>query len=40
MQEGVFHPAAAELARQAGLFVVEDSCILKEHMSRRRALIY
>jgi uncharacterized protein len=40
MQEGVFHPAAAELARQAGLFVVEDSCILKEHVSRRRALIY
>jgi uncharacterized protein len=40
MQEGVSHPAAAELARQAGLFVVEDSCILKEHMSRRHALIY
>jgi uncharacterized protein len=40
MQEGVLHPAAAELARQAGLFVVEDSCILKEHMSRGRALIY
>jgi predicted CoA-binding protein len=40
MQEGVFHPAAAERARQAGLFVIEDSCILKEHMSRRRALDY
>jgi uncharacterized protein len=40
MQEGVFHAAAAEYARQAGLFVIEDSCILKEHMSRRRALDY
>jgi hypothetical protein len=38
MQEGVFHPAAAESARQAGLFAIEDSCILKEHMSRRQAL--
>lgn len=40
MQEGVFHAAAAQRARQAGLFVIEDSCILKEHMSRRRALAY
>src|ERR1700720_290692 len=40
MQEGVFHPAAAERARQAGLFVIEDSCILKEHMSQRHALDY
>jgi uncharacterized protein len=40
MQEGVFHPAAAGRARQAGLFVIEDSCILKEHMSRRRVLAY
>jgi len=40
MQEGVFHPAAAERGRQAGLFVIEDSCILKEHMSRRHALDY
>jgi uncharacterized protein len=40
MQEGVFHPAAAERARQAGLFVIEDSCLLKEHMSRRRVLAY
>src|SRR5246127_725621 len=39
MQEGVFHPAAAGRARQAGLFVIEDSCILKEHMSRRRTLV-
>ena len=40
MQEGVFHAAAAQRERQAGLFVIEDSCILKEHMSRRRALAY
>ncbi len=40
MQEGVFHSAAAARAREAGLFVIEDSCILKEHMSRRRALAY
>jgi predicted CoA-binding protein len=39
MQEGVFHSAAAARAREAGLFVIEDSCILKEHMSRRRALV-
>ena len=38
MQEGVVHSAAAARAREAGLFVIEDSCILKEHMSRRRAL--
>jgi predicted CoA-binding protein len=40
MQEGVFHPVAAARAREAGLFAIEDSCILKEHMSRRRALAY
>ena len=40
MQEGVFHSTAAAQAREAGLFVIEDSCILKEHMSRRRALAY
>lgn len=34
MQEGVIHPAAAERARQAGLFVVMNSCILKEHVRR------
>ena len=31
MQEGVIHDAAAERARQAGLEVVMDRCILKEH---------
>ncbi len=32
MQEGVIHEAAAEKAREAGIFVVMDRCILKEHM--------
>ena len=36
MQEGVIHPEAAELARQAGLKVVMDLCILKEHVRRFR----
>jgi predicted CoA-binding protein len=35
MQEGVVHEEAAEKARQAGIFVVMDKCILKEHMKRR-----
>jgi predicted CoA-binding protein len=38
MQEGVMHSEAAKRARGAGLFVMEDSCILKEHMSRRGKL--
>lgn len=31
MQEGVIHETAAGKARQAGLTVVMDRCILKEH---------
>jgi predicted CoA-binding protein len=34
MQEGVIHEKAAETARQAGLAVVMDHCILKEHAKR------
>ncbi len=36
MQEGVIHPEAGERARQAGLVVVMDACILKEHIKRFR----
>ena len=36
MQEEVVHEAAAAKARQAGIFVVMDLCILKEHRARRR----
>ena len=36
MQEGVIHKKAAEKARQAGIFMVMDSCILKEHRARFR----
>jgi uncharacterized protein len=36
MQEDVVHPEAAAKARQAGLFVVMDRCILKEHRARFR----
>jgi predicted CoA-binding protein len=36
MQEGVIHEKAAEKARQAGLFVTMDLCILKEHRARLR----
>ena len=35
MQEGVVHQEAAERAREAGIFVVMDLCILKEHRRRR-----
>ena len=36
MQEGVSHPEAAESVRRAGLLVVVDTCILKEHVKRFR----
>jgi uncharacterized protein len=36
MQEGVTHAEAAARGRRAGLFVIEDSCILKQHMNRRK----
>jgi predicted CoA-binding protein len=36
MQEGVIHEQAAEKARQAGIFVVMDRCILMEHRARVR----
>lgn len=36
MQEGVINESAAERARQAGLFVIMDHCILKEHARRFR----
>jgi predicted CoA-binding protein len=36
MQEGVVHAEAAEQGRRAGMFVVMDSCILKEHVKRFR----
>jgi predicted CoA-binding protein len=34
MQEGIIHQQAAEKARRAGIFVVMDHCILKEHRAR------
>jgi predicted CoA-binding protein len=36
MQEDVIHEQAAQKARQAGIFVVMDRCILKEHHARFR----
>jgi len=36
MQEGVIHPQAAERARSAGLFVIMNTCMLKEHIKRFR----
>ena len=36
MQEYVIHEKAAEKARRAGIFVVMDRCILKEHQARFR----
>jgi len=34
MQESVIHERAAEKARRAGVFVIMDRCILKEHKAR------
>ena len=34
MQEGVIHEEAADRAQRAGLFVIQDACILKEHAKR------
>jgi uncharacterized protein len=34
MQEGVVNEQAAEKARKAGIFVVMDRCVLKEHRAR------
>jgi predicted CoA-binding protein len=34
LQEGVINERAAEKARQAGIFVVMDLCVLKEHRAR------
>ena len=36
MQEDVINERAAEKARKAGIFVVMDRCILKEHRDRFR----
>jgi len=36
MQEGVRSDDAAEKARKAGIFVIQDRCILKEHRARAR----
>jgi uncharacterized protein len=36
LQEDVVNERAAEKARQAGIFVVMDRCVLKEHQARFR----
>jgi predicted CoA-binding protein len=36
LQEGVINERAAEKARRAGIFVVMDLCVLKEHRARFR----
>jgi hypothetical protein len=37
LQEGVVHPAATRRAQEAGMLVVVDRCILKEHRRLLRA---
>jgi len=39
MQEGVRHEAAARRARSAGLEVVQDHCVLKEHAKRFKEIV-
>jgi uncharacterized protein len=39
MQEGVVHEGAAERARAAGLDVVMDRCILKDHARMQRTAV-
>ena len=36
LQETVVHEEAAQKARAAGIFVVMDKCILKEHRAKLR----
>lgn len=36
LQEGVVHEEAAASARDHGIFVIMDKCILKEHRARMR----
>ncbi len=38
LQESVVHDEAAEKARNAGVTVIMDKCILKEHYARRSQL--
>lgn len=35
MQRGIVNEAAAQMARQAGLVVVMDMCLMEEHLHRR-----
>ena len=36
LQEGIEHAAAAKMAREAGLLVIENRCLLKEHAREER----
>ncbi len=35
LQDGITHPAGEERARKAGLLVVSDDCLLRQHRRRR-----